>query len=252
VCVRSAYGQLMEIGWVTAFVDGLADTCQPMTEFWCAVTGSELSPWRGDKNQFATFIPPDGDAYLRIQRIETGDPRIHLDFHVQDFDRAVEHCRLLGAHVVADHGYVIMSSPGGFVFCLVSHGGEPQRPTPFVGADGARSCVDQICLDVPSNLMDAEKSFWAGMTGWQLSESASPEFSFLNRPEQMPVRILLQDVGSDHRTICAHIDIACGSDVVKVSETHQQLGASVVATFPRWTTMRDPGGNLYCLTSRDP
>jgi predicted enzyme related to lactoylglutathione lyase len=242
----------MHIGWITAFVDVPSAKRKSTVEFWCAVTGSQLTPWRGDKNQFATFLPPDGDAYLRIQCVETGDGRIHLDFHVADVSAAVEECRSLGAQIVADHGYVIMSSPGGFVFCLVSHGGEPQRPTPFVGCGGTPSLVDQICLDVPTALMATEKSFWAAMTGWQLSESAMPEFSFLNRPDDLPWRILLQDIGSGQTTICAHIDIACGPEVDAVSVAHQQLGAEVVTKFARWTTMRDPVGTLYCLTRRDP
>ena len=63
----------------------------------------------------------------------------------------------LGAHVLVRHeeGYVVLRSPGGFVFCFVRHDAA-RRPRPATWPDGHRSLVDQVCLDVPPERYDAE------------------------------------------------------------------------------------------------
>ena len=52
--------------------------------FWLGVTGASLSVRRGVGGEFATLVPRDGDAYVRVQVV--GDPpaRSHLDLHVGD------------------------------------------------------------------------------------------------------------------------------------------------------------------------
>jgi hypothetical protein len=46
--------------------------------FWREVTGSTLSPFRGATGEFATLLPPSGDAYLRVQRVAVPGP-VQLD-----------------------------------------------------------------------------------------------------------------------------------------------------------------------------
>jgi hypothetical protein len=67
----------------------------------------------------------------------------------------------------------------------------------------------------------------------------------------MPLRLLLQRRDDDDGPARAHLDIASDHVDLLVAD-HQSLGASVVQTFEHWTTMTDPSGFPYCITSRDP
>ena len=74
-------------------------------------------------------MPDDGDAFLRVQRLEDGADRIHLDLHVEAPREAADRAVALGATEVADHGYVVLTSPGGFAFCFVPHPRREPSPT---------------------------------------------------------------------------------------------------------------------------
>jgi hypothetical protein len=79
--------------------------------------------------QFATLIPPDGDAYLRVQDIDDGAAGSHLDLHVDDIHASAAEATSGGAQVVGDFGDVIvLRSPAGLVFCVVEHEREHLRP----------------------------------------------------------------------------------------------------------------------------
>ena len=93
------------------------------------MTGSGLSPFRGAAGEFATLLPTDGDAYLRVQRVADGSGGHHIDLHVDpalaSVEQAAERAVALGAKLLhREEGLVISSSPGGFMFCLVRWHGE--------------------------------------------------------------------------------------------------------------------------------
>ena len=139
--------------WVTAFLDFPADEFDSEVGFWSDVTGYAVSPSRGDNEEFATLMPHDGDAFLRVQRLADGPSRIHLDLHVDDLSTAAQRAVELGAEVVGhpDPGHVVvLTSPGGFTFCFVR---EPAavRPLPAVWAGDSWSIFDQVCLDIPAD-----------------------------------------------------------------------------------------------------
>lgn len=235
--------------WVTAFVDSAAPG--RAAEFWTAVTGFALSPWRQDT--FATFVPPDGDAYLRLQRF--GVDRTHLDLHVDDLhvddlDAWAARATGLGATVVARPGHVILRSPGGFVFCLVTWEGEARRPRPARWG-GHTSLVDQVTLDVPGAAWTSECRFWADLLGWPIRTLTDPEFDRLDVPAQQPLRILLQRLDDADGPVRAHLDLATDDRPAEVAR-HAALGAEVVAERRGWTVMRAPAGAVYCITDRDP
>jgi hypothetical protein len=229
----------MDVRWMTGFLDTPSRVAEP---FWLAVTGSGLSARRGPGGEFATVVPAGGDAYLRVQVVGDGPARAHLDLHVEgpaaQARRAVE----LGAVVVsAEEGLVVVRSPAGLPFCLVDWRGEAVRPV------GGRSLVDQLCLDVPLGVFDAEADFWAALTGWERRSGSRPEFDFLVRPEGMPLRLLLQRVGGPVAGM--HVDLACVDRAAEVA-WHVSLGARVVRVEARWTTLTDPAGRAYCVTDR--
>lgn len=224
--------------------------------FWRHVTGTGLSPWRGERDEYATLLAPDGDDFLRVQRFE-GGPRVHLDLHVGD-DAAVRsglvRALALGAALEYDaEAHVVLSSPGGYVFCVVREGEHVRRPSPVpVSGEPASALVDQLCLDVPAGLFDDEVAFWASFTGWAARAGSRSEFVVLERGPGMPLRIMLQRLGEDpRRSVSAHLDLATTGRSV-VERAHVAAGARVVAAGPRWTVLVDPAGSPYCLTDRSP
>ncbi len=235
----------MEVRWVTGFLDSPSRAGEA---FWLAVTGSSLSARRGD---FATLVPGDGDAYLRVQVLGSSPPRTHLDLHVSSVRGAAGEAVGLGASVVLDEGdLVVLRSPAGAVFCLVPWSGEVVRPAPVRWPGGQVSLVDQVCVDVPGKVFDREVGFWSALTGWERRASDSPEFEHLVRGAGMPLKLLVQRVGSASAGM--HVDLAC-DDVDREVTRHVGLGASVVRRVPgEWTTLRDTSGREYCVTGRSP
>jgi hypothetical protein len=240
----------VDILWTTAFIDMGVDTFETATEFWCAATGSTQSERRGDSSQFATLLPADGDASVRVQRTDDGSCGIHLDLHVASPTAATAEAVLLGATIIADHGYAIMRSPGGYVFCFVEHHGESAIPSP-VGDPPRR--LDQVCIDIPPQLFEQESMFWSELTGWDPVQSQLDEFRSFPQPAEHPLRFLLQrlDEAPAGGTVHAHLDIACGDDIGAVASQHVALGAKQGAMTKVWMQMTDPAGLSYCLTPRE-
>ena len=180
---------------------------------------------------------------MRIQGLDLAEPRIHLDLHVDDVALAAQTALGLGAEQVLDAGYRVMRSPGGFDFCLVPYDGE-QQP----------SRVDQVCLDVPAPLFDAECDFWAELIGLSLEPSVLGEFVSLEHRQDLPLRVLLQRLGAeDHRgQVHGHFDVSAGNVRTEVAADHVELGAEMVREHQWWSVMRDPVGQTYCVTRRDP
>ena len=234
--------------WVSAFLDLPAPGFERGARFWAEVTGYRLSSPRGGREEFATLVPPEGDDFLRVQRIGGDRPRLHLDLHVDDPRAAAQALAGLGAVEVADHGYVVMTSPAGLTFCLVTH---PARHRPrAVGWPTGASQVDQVCLDLPPSAYDAESAFWTSVTGWDLTETGSPEFRRLTGPPDQPLQLLLQRL-DDEQPAGAHLDLAADDRDAEAAR-HIALGATEVGPGRGWTVLRDPAGALYCVTGRPP
>lgn len=246
---------MTDVRWITAFVDVPTDAFEATATFWCEVTGSTLSDRRGDRGQFATFLPADGDAYFRIQATDDGSAGVHLDLHTDDPRSLAERAVELGAVETQDlDTLVVLRSPGGLPFCAVGHHGEVQRPMPLTSADLPDSLLDQVCIDCPGHLLDREVAFWSELTGWPATTGLLEEFRVLDRPTGMPIRLLLQRLTDDDPgdRVRAHLDIACGADAARLIARHEQAGAHFVHSGRVWSTLTDPSGLAYCLTQRDP
>lgn len=238
--------------WLTAFLDLAPEEHAVAVEHWRGVTGHGLSMARGDLGEFASYLPPDGDVQLKVQRLGAGASRVHLDLHVPELAAAVEDAVRLGATlvmVVHEGEYAVMSSPGGFPFCFVTERCVVRaEPTTWPG--GHRSSVDQVCLDVPPAAWDVELAFWRDLTGWS-ARIGGREFVHLLRPPQMAVRILLQRLDDPQAAVTGHLDLA-STDRAAETARHVALGASVVSVHDEWTVLRPPAGPPYCITDRDP
>jgi len=232
------------VRWLTAFIDMPVADVTLGADFWKRALDCELSQWRGDDLQYATLVPrAGGEPHLQVQGLAITDPRMHLDLHVDDVAATARHGEALGAEMVLDAGYRVLRSPGGFTFCVVPYHGEalPSR-------------VDQLSIDVPAASFDAECSFWSALTGLALEPSPREEFVNLHYRDEMPLRLLLQKLGASdrHREVVAHLDVSAGDDRNEVVAKHVALGAQVVSEHRWWTVMRDPVGQTYCITRRDP
>jgi hypothetical protein len=238
------------IRWLWAFADRPLGRFDEAAEFWCAASGTTLSPRRGEHGEFATFLPDDADPWLKLQGVREGDGGAHLDIDVDDVD-AVTHAALEehGATLVGREGVdlSVLRTPGGQLFCLTRwEGRERLAPAPAAGR------VDQLCFDIAPEHFERESAFWSGFTGWPLERSPESEFTRLAVPGAMPIHILLQRRDAPGTPATAHLDLACGAEVGRIRAAHEALGAQWVADGRDWRVMRDPAGGLYCLTERDP
>ena len=242
----------MKPSWVTAFLDSAPAHHQAGVGFWQAATGYAVSPPRGDHEEFATLLPPDGDAFVRVQRLHAGDDRIHLDLHVADPRAAADAAVVAGAVEVVDrHGYVVMASPAGLVFCFVDHPAA-QVPRPTTHPDGSAARIRQVAIDVPRASYEREWGFWHALTGWEERASTITEdFRFLLPPAGQPLGLQLQRLGEDDCPARAHLDWGT-TDRSAEAERHLALGARVRAVHRHWTVLEDPVGRVYCLTDGNP
>jgi len=241
------------IRWTTAFVDRPGASFDAARTFWQRVTATTLSPTRGRHGEFSTFVPVGADACLRLQRVDRGPGGTHIDLHVDDVRSGADRAIAAGAtEVDVDSGVIVLRSPGGLAFCVVTHHGEATPPGP-IGRPGARTIVDQVCIDVAPDRFDVECEFWRSLTGWRLGDCRESDYRVLTRPPSMPLRFLLQRRGDGDRGLPAgsHLDLSC-DDVDLAARVHEALGATVLDRFPWWTVMADPSGRPYCLTARSP
>ncbi|MFZ1063382.1 MAG: VOC family protein [Acidimicrobiales bacterium] len=243
----------MAIHWLTAFLDYPGEDFAAGTNFWRAITASALSPPRGADGEFATLLPPDGDAFVRVQRIGEGVANCHLDLHMDDIDAEARRAETGGASVQRrGQGIVTMRSPAGLDFCVVAHHGEHERPRPVRWPDGHQSLLDQVCVDVAARVFDDECAFWTEFSGWPLQRGARAEFAYLTRPSTIALRLLFQRVEDPAKDrASAHLDFA-SDDVTSEVQRHESLGARVRWTMENWTTLEDPTGLAYCVTRRRP
>ena len=229
--------------WIQAFLDTPAERFEEAVSFWSSVTGWRPSQRRGEDGQFLTLLPSRGAAYLKMQAV-SGAAGLHLDLDSADRPASVVRARELGAVPAwTYHDVEVMRSPGGLVFCQTLVSGEPAMTR------GPTTILDQVCLDIPAALWESEVAFWRDLTGREAQAGDRPEFVRLPHPRQ--VRILLQRLDEPGGTVRAHPDLAT-NDRPGATRFHEQLGAEVVGVHEHWTVLTAPGGQVYCLTDRDP
>lgn len=236
--------------WLTAYLDLPAADFGSEVTFWRAISGSTVSPPRGEYKQFATLEPFNGDAHLRVQRVGEGSGGTHLDIHVADPLSASLEAAALGATLLAEHRtHRVMSSPSGGVFCLVPHEGESVRARPIRWPGGTISIIDQVCFDVPTELFDAEVAFWEALTGHPTPGRHDPDRVGLTRNPMLALQVLL--VRSDVAEPATYVEVAA-TDIGEEIERHEGWGASVVKQSADRVMMADPTGRRYFISARNP
>jgi Glyoxalase-like domain len=247
----------VSIRWLTLLLDFPAGKFDDCVTFWRQVTGYGLSAARGAADEFATLLPPSGDAYLRVQRVADGTGGSHLDLHVdtetESLAAATERARILGATLRhQEAGLVVAESPAGLPFCLTGWDGERAVPPPLAGARGGASRVDTLCVDVPRAAFERECAFWAELTGWAVRPLPYPEYVMLRPPagSELAARVILQRLGDSDRGGRARAHVDFGSTDPEALARHVGLGAHVVHALEHWTVLADPAGRVYCLVNR--
>ncbi|UYM04019.1 VOC family protein [Solicola gregarius] len=231
------------VRWLTAVVSSPhADAVR----FWSAVTGSTPDGSAG----YVPLRPQNADPYVWLDR---DDREVRLIVHVDDPAVAVQRAASLGAtRIDASDSMARLTSPGGLAFGVTGAGPPRRRPAPLSWPGGHRSILDQVSVDISPGAHETEVAFLESLLGWPVRHGARPEFDYLVRQPEQALRILLQrlDVPAYGAT-STHVDLACDSVPDEVAR-HLALGATLVADYPLWTTMRDPAGAAYCLTRRSP
>jgi hypothetical protein len=229
--------------WIQVFLDSHAESFDEAVSFWSAVTGWRASERRGEEGQFLTLLPAEGSAYVKMQAVD-GPAGLHLDLDSADRAGSIARARELGATTAwTYHDVEVMRSPGGFAFCHTLVDG-----TPALVRDGS-TVLDQVCLDIPAVHWDTEVAFWAALTGREPQVGALPQFVRL--VEDGRLRLLLQRLDEPDGPVRAHPDLAT-ADRAADTDRHVALGAEVRGVHDFWTVLTAPGGQVYCLTDRDP
>lgn len=233
--------------WIRVFLDVPPSSWDVALAFWPAATRSAGVETLGETDQFARLIPVGGSSWVELQRVDEKEPRIHLDLDGTDRPAAVRRSLDLGAHPAWVHGEVpVFRSPGGLLCCHTV-----DVPTEGMDRSGLEIVLDQVSIDIPAQLWEAEVAFWQAVTGRVLEPGGRPEFAFLGDPDPAgAIRILLQRVGSGDE-VTVHADFAV-ADRDAETKRHVGLGAVVERVFERWTVLHAPDGRRYCLTDRDP
>ena len=241
----------MHVRWLTAFFDFPSADFGPEVTFWRAISGSTVSPPRGDAKQFATLEPFHGDPYLRVQRVDDGPGGMHLDLHVDDPEAGAVEAEALGAirETTADDGVITLRSPVGGVFCLVPWTGEEVRARPIRWPGGAISIIDQLRFQVPSGSFAAEVDFWSVLTGKGHIDTDGRDEVALNDSPRLSLQVVILRTDEDEAS--AHTALAA-NNVEDEVERHEDWGATVVARDGDTVRMADPAGRLYCITHRNP
>jgi hypothetical protein len=232
--------------WLTAFIDFPASEFEAGTRFWLAATGYDLSASRGEQAEFATLVPAEGHDYLRVQRLGDGPTRLHLDVHVDDPWAVAEQAEAAGAELIdaGQHSYVVLRSPAGIVFCLVTQK-LADVPAPAGWAGGHESRIEEVVFDIPAEHVEAELAFWKALAGGQWWAVAG-DYPFEARASDgWALRLRLQPAAIA-RTPVGHLHVRTTDRAAEVARL-VEAGAVVSAVRDGWTVLSGPGGMSLCV-----
>jgi hypothetical protein len=238
--------------WLHAVLDAPAKLYDEVASFWSAAFGWPAGPpWPGH-SELRSFEPPQGRAYLHLQRVDR-PPRVHVDIESVDIDVTVREAHDLGAELTAGTDrWRTLRSPGGLAFCVVPRGVD-DPPEPVTWPDGHRTRMVQVCIDSPVAAHDSEVAFWRAFLAGRWAESDSPEFAGKWHDDAgSPIQLLFQRLDEPEGPVRAHLDL--GTDDLE-REARRLLGLGAGNIGPGrggWWALRDPAGLAFCATENPP
>ena len=240
------------MAWLHVVVDVPGPVHDRSADFWSAALGWPVGrPWAGHP-ELRSLEPPDGDAYVHLQRIG-GGPRIHVDVETADQQAAVAHAVGAGAEVMgSSEVWVALRSPGGLPFCLI-----PERartaPEPVTWPEGHRSRLVQVCIDSPVARHDAEVAFWRSLLGGRWAPSQSPEFAGKWHDDAgSPVQLLFQRLEEGDGDVRAHLDLGTDARPAEVRRLVALGADDLNQGRGGWHVLRDQAGLPFCVTDNAP
>lgn len=239
------------MAWLHAVIDVPGDRYDTAAAFWADALGWPLgAPWPGHP-ELRSFEPPRGAAYVHLQRID-GPPRVHVDLESEHPDRTSARAVELGATFVAEHErWRTLASPGGLPFCVVPVS-EDEAPEPLTWPDGHRTRLVQVCVDSPAAAHEREVAFWRELLGGRWVDSPAAEFAGKwHDDEGSPIQLLFQKLDEPDGPVRAHLDHASDDRRAEVDRL-LGLGAEDVHPGRGWHVLRDPLGQLFCVTDNSP
>lgn len=94
--------------------------------FWSAALGAEARPVAGEE-QFTTLVGAIPGLVTAVQRLDDGEPRIHVDIETDDLDAETERLQALGATEVSRWLECrILRAPGGHIVCVIPLHSDPE------------------------------------------------------------------------------------------------------------------------------
>jgi hypothetical protein len=235
--------------WLTVFLDYPAGEFDAGVAFWRSLTGYSLSAVRGVEGEFATLLPSVGDDYLRVQRLADGHTRLHLDVHVSDPWAVAAELERAGAELVDEsrHSYVVLRSPAGFTFCLVSGAASVVPPAADWSSHASR--VTRFCLDVPRKRYAEEVAFFQRLLPGGWTEVADPETALRAAVKgALDVRLQPAELAT---IVTSHLHVAT-DDLEAEVERLEAAGARARAARAGKTILEAPGGSALCVVEVDP
>jgi hypothetical protein len=238
--------------WLHAVVDVPEPLHKVSEAFWSAALGWAAGrPWDGHP-ELRSLEPPDGDAYVHLQRID-GPPRVHLDVESTDPQAAAARAVAAGAPVLrrAEH-WVTLRSPGGLPFCILQERART-APEPAAWPDGHRSRLVQVCIDSPTARHDAEVSFWRSLLGGRWVSSPAAEFAGKWHDDAgSPLQLLFQRLEEPDGEVRAHLDVGTDARPAEVRRLSGLGADDLGAGRGGWHVLRDPAGLTFCVTDNAP
>ena len=239
------------MAWLHAVIDVPADQHVAVADFWGRALGWQPgAPWRGHP-ELRSLEPPRGGAYVHLQQID-GPARVHVDLESDEPAAVVAHAVGLGARLVGEHDrWRTLLSPGGLPFCVVASG-RHTAPESTTWPDGHRSRLVQVCIDAPEDVHDPEVVFWRELLPGRWVDSPAPEFAGKWHDDAgSPLQLLFQRLDEPSGPVRAHLDHGT-DDLPREVRRLRALGAADVGRGRGWHTLRDPAGQLFCVTENSP
>ena len=236
----------MRVRWVWAFLDLPEEGFEESVEFWRAVTRTTVSPWRGDRGQFATLLPGAGRGLgqgAAGRRCGRHPPRPRRRRAARGRPRR---CALsLGARRSSTRCPTTTGPSGGRVplagrFRLLPDvAGRRRRPCRGPGAGGAaepcstRSAWTSPATGMPPRSRSGRRSP-GGRCGRGLAGVREPGCG-----RAAPGAVPAAAAGRKASGVRAHVDLACADSRAEY-DRHVALGAGRVRPGRGWIVLRRP------------
>jgi hypothetical protein len=95
--------------------------------FWSAALGAEARPAAGEE-QFTRLVGAIPGLVTSVQRLDEGEPRIHVDIETDDPDAETARLLALGATEVSRWlGCRVLRAPGGHLLCVIPLHSDPDE-----------------------------------------------------------------------------------------------------------------------------